>query len=58
MNTYKEQEIKVLDVSVEKLAEKLEKIGAKKVYDDERTIMTFDTPERLFLNQKDKLIRL
>lgn len=37
---------------------KLSEIGAKKVYDDERTIITLDTPERIFLNQKDKLIRI
>ncbi len=58
MNEYKEQEIKVLDVDVSKLVENLEKIGAKKVYDDVRTIITLDTKENTFLNQKDKLIRV
>ena len=58
MNDYKEHEIKVLDVNVEELAKRLEKIGAKKVYDDDRTIITLDTPERMFLSKKDKLIRI
>lgn len=58
MNEYKEHEIKVLDVDVQKLTKKLEEIGAKKVYDDERTIIALDTQERMFLNQQDKLIRV
>lgn len=58
MNEYKEQEIKVLDVEVSKLIENLEKIGGKKVYDDVRKIITLDTKEHTFLNQKDKLIRV
>jgi len=58
MSEYKEHEIKVLDVDIEKLEEKLNEIGAKKVYDDVRTIITLDTPERMFLNEKDKLIRV
>lgn len=58
MNEYKEHEIKVLDVDVQQLVKKLEEIGAKKVYDDERTIIALDTPERMFLNKQDKLIRV
>lgn len=58
MSEYKEHEIKVLDVDIEQLKEKLDGIGAKKVYDDVRTIITLDTPERMFLNEKDKLIRV
>ncbi len=58
MNEYKEHEIKVLDVDIEKLKEKLDKIGAQKVYEDERTIIVLDTPERTFLNKQDKLIRV
>lgn len=58
MNEYKEHEIKVLDVNVEELTKRLEKIGAKKVYDDNRTIIALDTPERMFLNKQDKLIRV
>lgn len=58
MNEYKEQEIKVLDVNVKQLVEKLEKMGAKKVYEDTRTIIALDTKDRSFLNQKDKLIRV
>lgn len=38
MNEYKEHEIKVLNVNVQELVKRLEKIGAKKVYDDDRTI--------------------
>lgn len=58
MNEYKEQEIKVLDVNIKQLVEKLEKMGAKKVYEDTRTIIALDTKDRSFLNQKDKLIRV
>lgn len=55
---YKEHEIKVLDVDIEKLKLKLEEIGAKKVYEDVRTIIALDTADRTFLNKKDKLIRI
>lgn len=58
MNEYKEHEIKVLDVDIQRLTKKLEEIGAKKVYDDERTIIALDTKERMFLNKQDKLIRV
>lgn len=58
MNEYKEHEIKVLDINVQELVKKLEKIGAKKVYDDDRTIIAIDTSERMFLNKQDKLIRV
>lgn len=58
LNEYKEHEIKVLDVDIENLTKKLEEIGAKKVYDDVRTIIALDTEDRHFLNQKDKLIRV
>lgn len=55
---YKEHEIKVLDVDIDKLVMKLEEIGAKKVYDDIRTIIALDTKDREFLNKQDKLIRI
>lgn len=58
MKEYKEHEIKVLDVDIEQLVKKLDEIGAKKVYDDERTIIAIDTKERMFFNEKDKLIRV
>lgn len=58
LEEYQEQEIKVLDVEVESLKKKLESIGAKKVYDDDREIITLDTPEMEYLLQKDKLIRI
>ena len=58
LNEYKEHEIKVLDVNIKELEAKLKEIGAKKVYDDVRTIITLDTKERTFLNEKDKLIRI
>lgn len=58
LNEYKEHEIKVLDVDVDSLTKKLEEIGAKKVYDDIRTIIALDTEDKQFLNQKDKLIRV
>lgn len=58
MNEYKEHEIKVLDIDVEKVIEKLEVIGAKKVYDDTRNIIALDTKEKTYLNKYDKLIRI
>ena len=58
ISEYKEHEIKVLDVNVEDLMERLEKIGAKKVYDDVRIITALDTKDRHFLSAEDKLIRV
>lgn len=58
LNEYKEHEIKVLDVDIDILTKRLEEIGAKKVYDDVRTIIALDTEAQHFLNQKDKLIRV
>ena len=60
MEEYIEHEVKVLDVDIEKLKLKLklEEIGAVKVYDDVRTIIALDTEDRMFLNKKDKLIRV
>ena len=52
LNDYKEHEIKVLNVDIESVTKKLEEIGAKKVYDDFRTIITLDTEDKHFLNQK------
>ncbi|MCI9063080.1 MAG: hypothetical protein HFJ17_00495 [Clostridia bacterium] len=57
-NDYIEHEIKVLDVDIEKIKERLEEIGAVKVYDDVRTIIALDTQDRSFLEKKDKLIRI
>ena len=48
----------MLDVDIEEVCKKLEEIGAKKVYDDVRTIIALDTEDRHFLNDKDKLIRV
>lgn len=58
LNEYKEHEIKVLNVDIEKLIQKLENIGAKKVYDGNRTIIALDTEDRHFLSKEDKLIRV
>ena len=58
LSEYKEHEIKVLEVDINTLIKKLEEIGAKKVYDDVRTIIALDTEDKKFLNQKDKLIRV
>lgn len=55
---YKEHEIKVLNVDIESLTKKLDEIGAKKVYDDTRTIIALDTKDKMFLKEKDKLIRV
>lgn len=57
-NEYIEHEIKVLDIEVERLKAKLEKIGAIKVYDDIRTIIALDTEDKMLLKKKDKLIRI
>lgn len=54
---YQEQEIKVLDIDVSSLCQKLENMGAKKVFDGDRVFTTFDTQEKLYL-EKDILIRL
>ena len=58
INEYREHEIKVLDVNIEDLTKKLEKISARKVYDGVRTIIALDTENRSFLNETDKLIRV
>lgn len=58
LSEYKEHEIKVLDVDVEGLIDKLRKIGAKEVYNDTRTIIALDTADKHFLNKEDKLIRV
>ena len=58
LNKYKEHEIKILDIDINSVTKKLEEIGEKKVYDDIRTIITLDTEDKKFLNQKDKLIRI
>lgn len=55
---YKEHEIKILDVDIETLTTKLEAIGARKVYDDNRTIIAIDTKDKKYLNECDKLIRV
>jgi len=58
MDEYKEKEVKVLDVDINQLVERLESLDAKQVYNDTRTIYTLDTKEREYLSQKDKLIRV
>lgn len=58
LSEYKEHEIKVLDVDVESLIDKLRKIGAKEVYNDNRTIIALDTADKHLLNKEDKLIRV
>lgn len=57
MGDYKEHEIKVLNVDIDKLSTKLEEIGANKVYEDNRIITTFDTENGL-LKEHDKLVRI
>lgn len=58
LDDYIEKEIKILDVNVEELQKKLEKIGAKKVFDDDRIITAIDTEDKHFLKEEDKLIRI
>ena len=54
---YFENEIKVLDVSPEIICNKLDSMGAKKVFDDDRVFTTFDSQTESYL-AKDILIRL
>lgn len=54
---YQEQEIKVLNVCVSDLCNKLENLGAKKVFEGNRIFTTFDTLKKSYL-EKDILIRL
>jgi len=42
MDTYTEKEVKILDVDVENLVKKLDKLGAKKVFDADRIFTYFD----------------
>lgn len=58
LSEYKEHEIKVLDIDIDNLIEKLKEIGANEVYNDTRTIIALDTLDKYFLNKKDKLIRI
>lgn len=54
---YKETEIKILDIDAKSLQEKVEKLGAKKVFDADRVFITFDTKDRKYTSQ-NKIIRL
>lgn len=58
MNTeYVEHEIKVLNVDINQVKAKLEELGAKKVYEDERKFTVLDNENGDYLKQ-DKLIRI
>lgn len=50
--SYAEHEIKVLNVDVKGLQEKLETLGAKQVFNSERTITYFDYPTSQFKTDK------
>ncbi len=54
---YIEHEIKVLNIDIEQVKAKLEQLGAKKVYDDERKFTVLDNEKGDYLKQ-DKLIRI
>jgi len=56
MNDYYENELKILDVDVVGVCEKLEYAGAKKVYDGLRTISVLDKNGELLA--EDKLLRV
>lgn len=56
-NNYEEHEVKILDVNVEAIKQKLESLGAKKVFDAQRVLTTFDTEEGKFRSQ-NKIVRL
>lgn len=43
---YIENEIKILDVNVQELTELLEKLGAQKVFDDNRIVTSFDDKQQ------------
>lgn len=54
----KEQEIKVINIDVENLEQKLVELGAKQTYRGTRHIYALDTKDREFLDKRDKLIRV
>lgn len=56
--SFVEKEVKILDVDVGQVAAAMSKIGAKKVYDDFRTISTWDLPGNSYRLKQDKLIRI
>ena len=56
-NSYVEKEIKILDINIPVVQKKLENLGAKLVFDDDRTFTTFDTPDRKY-TKKGMIIRL
>ena len=46
MEQYIEKEIKILDVNIPQLQKTLEAMGATKVFDADRTFITFDAKKR------------
>jgi adenylate cyclase class 2 len=57
MTNFVETEYKILDIDLDNISTAMEKIGAKKVYDDIRTITYFDYPDSSLQNA-DKGIKL
>lgn len=57
MANYIEKEVKILDINKEELTKRLEKLGALKIFDWQRTFTTFDTIDHKYTNNK-QIIRL
>jgi len=57
MNNNKEIEVKILDINVEEVKNKLQELGAEKVFDGNLEIVTFDHPEKN-LKEEGKLLRV
>jgi len=54
---YFEKEVKILDINPQQVKAKLGEIGARKVYDDERTWIHFDYRDRSLTKSKKELLR-
>ena len=53
----KEIEVKILEINVEEVEEKLKKMGAEKVFDNEVVSIYFDFPDKI-LEKEGKILRL
>jgi adenylate cyclase, class 2 len=55
MKNYIENEVKILDVDINKVSAKLERLGAKKVFEGARSFITFDNREVSLLERDIEL---
>ena len=56
MLDYQENEVKILDINVLQVCSNLDKLGAPKVFDDDRVFTTFDTKNGKYRKSKTKNI--